>query len=398
MVNAVDLAKRALVKLLKEMAAIYTLTLSVARDSPDPAVRTAYRKVSVKAHPDRGGDADHQRQLNAAYSAWEAAAKAKQAHGGKGRKGKAAKEKGGNGGCADASPGLLHLCSGRGELGFRFQSAAVLLTYQKFETTDAWGHFVSFVKGSLAQWSVKFWGATMETNFDGTFHFHLMLQFKSAKDRAASTFAFEGKRPNAQPNDLLGEGWCGRAWQESVNRAFFYVFADKEGTVRDEAGEPCWAGNYEPAWLKSKYTYPVSGRWLDKLHRAYKLSLDNYESYVFLSCDGVVFRKRNIDAIRAHRDDLARKAEIAERAKRLRANPDIWQPFQDVPEAQEWLNTFKQDAIRYPLLVVFAPSLSGKTEWAKSLFVRPYKVEVGPLISETASPLWASPLWARWPT
>ena len=80
--NAIDLAKRALVKLLKEMAAIYTLTLSVARDSPDPAVRTAYRKVSVKAHPDRGGDADHQRQLNAAYSAWEAAAKAKQAHGG----------------------------------------------------------------------------------------------------------------------------------------------------------------------------------------------------------------------------------------------------------------------------------------------------------------------------
>ena len=125
MVNAIDLAKRALVKLLKEMAAIYTLTLSVARDSPDPAVRTAYRKVSVKAHPDRGGDADHQRQLNAAYSAWEAAAKAKQAHGGKGRKGKAAKEKGGNGARADASLGQLHLCSGRGEPGFRFQSAAV---------------------------------------------------------------------------------------------------------------------------------------------------------------------------------------------------------------------------------------------------------------------------------
>ena len=87
MVNAVDLAKRALVKLLKEMAAIYTLTLSVARDSPDPAVRTAYRKVSVNAHPDRGGDADHQRQLNAAYSAWEAAAKAKQAHRGEGQEG-----------------------------------------------------------------------------------------------------------------------------------------------------------------------------------------------------------------------------------------------------------------------------------------------------------------------
>ena len=63
MVNAVDMAKRALVKLLKELAVLYSLTVGVTRDSPDPAVRTAYRKVSVKTHPDHGGDADHQRQL-----------------------------------------------------------------------------------------------------------------------------------------------------------------------------------------------------------------------------------------------------------------------------------------------------------------------------------------------
>ena len=71
MVNAVDLAKRALVKLLKGMAVLYDLTVTITRNSPDPEVRTAYRKVSVKTHPDRGGDHDHQRQLNAAYSAWE---------------------------------------------------------------------------------------------------------------------------------------------------------------------------------------------------------------------------------------------------------------------------------------------------------------------------------------
>ena len=47
MVNAVDMAKRALVKLLKELAVLYSLTVGVTRDSPDPAVRTAYRKVSV---------------------------------------------------------------------------------------------------------------------------------------------------------------------------------------------------------------------------------------------------------------------------------------------------------------------------------------------------------------
>ena len=47
MVNAVDMAKRALVKLLKELAVLYSLMVGVTRDSPDPAVRTAYRKVSV---------------------------------------------------------------------------------------------------------------------------------------------------------------------------------------------------------------------------------------------------------------------------------------------------------------------------------------------------------------
>ena len=103
MVNAVDMAKRALVKLLKELAVLYSLTLGVTRDSPDPAVRTAHRKVSVKTHPDHGGDADHQRQLNAAYSTWETAAKEKQKHGGKDRRGKAAKEKAGGDANAAAS-------------------------------------------------------------------------------------------------------------------------------------------------------------------------------------------------------------------------------------------------------------------------------------------------------
>ena len=38
MVNAVDLAKRALVKLLKGMAVLYDLTVTITRNSPDPEV------------------------------------------------------------------------------------------------------------------------------------------------------------------------------------------------------------------------------------------------------------------------------------------------------------------------------------------------------------------------
>ena len=113
--------------------------------------------------------------------------------------------------------------------------------------------------------------------------------------------------------------------------------------------------------------------------KAYKLSLQTYEDYVFLACDGVCFRKRNIDAIRAKRDEVELKREIEERAKRLRADRSVYQPFAAVPEAELWKELFAHDALRYPLLVVLAPSHVGKTEFAKSLFHRPFKVEIGSL-------------------
>ncbi len=70
MASAIDLAKRALVTLLKTLAAAYGTVLTLTRDSPDATVRSACRKVSRKAHQDHGGDLEHQKSLNAAYEAW----------------------------------------------------------------------------------------------------------------------------------------------------------------------------------------------------------------------------------------------------------------------------------------------------------------------------------------
>ena len=55
MVSGVDRAKRALVTLLRQLAAVYAVSLAVTRDSADSAVRTAFRKLSRKTHPDHGG-------------------------------------------------------------------------------------------------------------------------------------------------------------------------------------------------------------------------------------------------------------------------------------------------------------------------------------------------------
>ena len=236
---------------------------------------------------------------------------------------------------------------------------------------------MAFVSGKVSQWKVKFWCATLETNSDGTLHAHMTLQFFKAADRIVQSFCFEGARPNAAPNDLLGEGWCKRRLQESIDRAMFYVWADKIGTARTASGEPCVAGNYAPAWTGASPGYVVKGAWLDKLFRAYKLTPAVYEDYVFLSRDGVVQRKRNLDACQARAEEAAQRKDIEERTKRIQSNPALYKPFGLVPEAEAWLARFQVDALRYPLLIVHAPSYTGKTEWANSLFSKALELKVG---------------------
>ena len=71
-------------------------------------------------------------------------------------------------------------------------------------------------------------------------------------------------KPRADPNDLLGDGWCKKKLQESFNRGFFYVWADKVGTQRDEHGDQCVAGNYEPVWESTvDCHYDMKSRWAE---------------------------------------------------------------------------------------------------------------------------------------
>ena len=64
MVSATDVAKRALVTVIKYLAGVYGVTADLNRDCDDNALRKAYRTMSLKVHPDRGGDNSHQTQLN----------------------------------------------------------------------------------------------------------------------------------------------------------------------------------------------------------------------------------------------------------------------------------------------------------------------------------------------
>ena len=70
---------------------------------------------------------------------------------------------------------------------------------------------------------------------------------------------------------------------------------------------------------------------------------------------------------------------VKERQERLHKNRAVFQPFGKVPQAEEWLKLFDNEAFRYPILLVHAPSHKGKTLWALSLFAKPLKLQVGKL-------------------
>ena len=367
-------ARRALVKLLLTLASLYSVAVDLNRDSCDKTVATAFKKVFLKAHPDKGGTDQHAQQLNSAKAAWDKA-KAEQPKGRPATSGSAQRPKAGK----RAPSWEAALGSEVVNKSFRINSIGVLLTYFGVQGHAQWKRFLDHVASQQRAWGVTYWCATLERTKTGRLHIHLMLQFLSVVDKSSAHFWFEDLKCRADQNDLLGVAFCRKKVQDSLNRGMFYCWADKRGTERDESGHPCTAGNYEPAWTEALCTYAVRSRWAEDLWKAYKLTNEVYEEYLYKSRDGVLPKKRNLDACVEREEKNATKAAIEERTKRIRSNPALFQSFPPVPEATAWLENFKVDKLRYPLLVVLGKSHTGKTEWAQSLFKNPLKLLIGSL-------------------
>ena len=362
--SSVAAATRALVSVLLALSRSYLLVLTVNRDSSPEQLLKAYRKVLLKAHPDKGGKKEDVQKLQAAKEAWDKARKA-------GKPGRPQQS-------ADGGTDVLVLRRKRKE--YRVQTSVVLLTYQGFADLQQWHRFVEVVRVSLKKWTVQKWGATLEACETEGLHTHLFLQFRQQVDRTARSFAFEGLVPNVRVGDYLGEGFNGKRQQQSVNRGFFYVFADKVGTQREADGTPCFEGNHVPVWVKAKKgqsRYPVLGKWCENLWKARKLDHDTYEEYLYLTRDGVLSRKRNLDEVKGWEERREERTERETVTKRVRAA--LFKPFEKVPAAEAWLALFHEELDRYPFLVVLARSRAGKTEWAKSLFKQPLVLQVGTL-------------------
>ena len=370
-VSSAQRAQRALVSVLVSLAQAYGIALQVSRDSMAAEVLKAYRQVAKRAHPDKGGRKRDFQRLQAAKEAWDAAQKARPAPG---RPSPAAA--GGRGTLV-----VSGLWSEKGLPGHRVRSGAVLLTYSGVWSVALWKRFVTFVRKHLDQWGVLRWCGTLERSDAGHLHVHLALQFRQSLDRPSKAFAWAGRVPNASANDYLGQGLNKnpRYYQQSVDRGFFYVFADKEGTQKDGAGQLCVDGNHVPCWVKAPRSsrYQVMGKWPLSLWQQHKLSHDTYEEYLFLCRDSVLSRKRNLDAVRQRDEETAEAMERKATVKHVRAT--TFQAFTEVPEVATWQALFAQEVDRYPILVLLAPSRSRKTEYAKSLFKAPLELKIGVL-------------------
>ena len=152
-VSAVQAAKRAFVSVILYLANEFGVSAQLTRDSDDKRVLSAYKKVCLKVHPDKGGRAEAFKQLVAAKEKWEAAS---------------AKN-----GQKKQTATVPELTNANGSI-FRINSTAVLLTYQGITGLDDWDEFLDFVSAKLKQWGVLRCYAIMETTKKGNLHIHLM--------------------------------------------------------------------------------------------------------------------------------------------------------------------------------------------------------------------------------
>lgn len=177
--SKVAVATRAFVAVLLLLARRYKLVLEANRDSSVEQLTKAYRRVVLKAHPDKGGRKVDAQTLQAAKETWDKARKGSEAKGGRPS--------------AGSDAGVLVCTTNR--KAYRVTAQVVLLTYQGFSALAQWHRFVVFVRSLLKKWTVHRWGATLEACETEGLHTHLVLQFTKEVDRTASSFAFASVRP-----------------------------------------------------------------------------------------------------------------------------------------------------------------------------------------------------------
>ena len=381
------------VAIVSRLAAQHGLRRKLTKRSSQADVTKAYKKLVLKVHPDKGGNPDEFKELQAAKDAFDLTGNAKggrpAADGGRPTSARPpppkrpAEPTAETNDVAAASRTLSVPCvlpcehCGGHVGGVRVECTACMFTYNGLTSLGDWDLFVAAYMLMLSGWGVLYHLATLERCLNGKFHVHLMLQFRMKVNKRSTEFYIASWKPNVRPawGNLMGETMASkRNPQPGYDRGFFYVWADKIGTARDANDEVCVHGNYFPVWEEgARYKYAVKAVWADTLWRSRKLSHETYREYLIKCREDVSRRLRNLDVVmeqeKAERINEERRKVI----KRIRAG---FQPFKEYQVLMQWRALFELERDRYPILIVLGASNKGKTELIKSLFQNPCQLQI----------------------
>ena len=99
--------------------------------------------------------------------------------------------------------------------------------------------------------------------------------------------------------------------------------------------------------------FALVGKWPESLWKEYKLDHTTYDRYLFACRDGVLGRKRNLEAVLERETQDAEDEEMSHVSKRIRAQ---FKPFPKLPAADSWPAHFRKESDRYTFLLALGPS------------------------------------------
>ena len=184
----------------------------------------------------------------------------------------------------------------------------------------------------------------------------------------APCLSFHGVLPDVRPTFAAGAAAAqpgrkarGANFAEASNRAHFYAWAPKVGTLYTGT-------NWHP--FKD---YRVLGKWIDDLWTDDKLAHEDYRALALRVRLGYAARVRNLEQVLADEREQRvddRIAQVALEQAKLKAPPRFFQ------QVEEWKDRFLELDFRWKMLVLWADSASGKSTFAEGLFDNPYLLTV----------------------
>jgi hypothetical protein len=247
---------------------------------------------------------------------------------------------------------------------FRFKSKAFLLTFNAAKFTEGsvvlWQAFLLWVRKRVAESHATFWSAAMERSLHSTLagriHLHVYFSWhgpgaQGVDQTTTDAWVFDGVRPRV---DVNTENRGAFHWLRATQRGHFYCSVHKEGAVHTETNYPPWR------------LWAPEASWVVSLWKQHKLSHDAYRQLSVKLRDGHDRRKACVDAVEIAERSAAFAQERTWAREQLRMKA---LPFKPLPwQIEAWMMRYEELEERYPMLVLYGPSQTGKSRLARSLF------------------------------